>query len=60
MIGGGAAFTRRPGGGRAVVLLVTVEAVVVRTGDRVGYANYTVSWVNWELKNESRGCFECM
>lgn len=51
-IGVGAALAGGPGGGRPVVLLVAVEAVVVSTGDGVGDADYTVSRVCRELKNE--------
>lgn len=50
----GATLASRPGGGWAIVLLVTVEAVVVSARDGVRDADYTVSRVSWELKNKLR------
>lgn len=58
LIGFGAALASGPGGGRSVVLLVTVEAVIVGAGDGVGDADYAVSRVSWELKNDIKDCFE--
>lgn len=60
LIGVGTTLAGRPGGGRAVVLLVAVEAVVVSAGDGVGDADYTVSRVSWELKKGNRYFLETM
>lgn len=57
-IGFGATLASGPGGGWAVVLLVTVEAVIVGAGNGVGDADYAVSRVSWELKNNIKDSFE--